>query len=95
MLVEVRFHAGFDFPDTLRLSLRDGVIDGAVEWVIGPANGALFEHAGTTLLPKVFKIPKSWPHRLTAVFVKGKLTSTTFFAKDGTPIDASTTTLTK
>ncbi|PTL85001.1 SMI1/KNR4 family protein [Vitiosangium sp. GDMCC 1.1324] len=94
-LVEVRFRVGFDFPDTLRVELRDGVLDGVVEWVIGPANGALFEHASTTLLPKVFKVPKPWPHRLTAVFVKGKLKSTTFFAKDGTPLDASPTKVTE
>ncbi|MFP2923619.1 SMI1/KNR4 family protein [Pyxidicoccus sp. 3LG] len=94
-LVEVRFRAGFDFPDTLRVQLRDGVIDGDLEWVIGPANGALFELAGTTLLPKVFKVPKPWPHRLTAVFAKGKLKSTTFFDKDGTPLDTSVTKITE
>jgi hypothetical protein len=94
-LVEVRFRPGFDFPDTLRLELRDGVLDGTVEWVVGPVDGALFEHAGTTLLPKVFKLPKPWPHRLTAVFVKGKLKSTTYFDKDGTPLDVSKPLLTE
>ncbi|MFP2905458.1 SMI1/KNR4 family protein [Pyxidicoccus sp. 3LFB2] len=94
-LVEVRFRAGFDFPDTLRVELRDGMIDGTVEWVIEPANGALFEYAGTTLLPKVFKVPKPWPHRLTAVFAKGKLKSTTFFDKDGTPVDTGVTPVTE
>jgi hypothetical protein len=94
-LVEVRFRAGFDFPDTLRVPLRDGAIDGVVEWVIGPANGALFELAGTTLLPKVFKVPKPWPHRLTAIFAKGKLKSTTFFDKDGTPLDTGVTKVTE
>jgi hypothetical protein len=94
-LVEVRFRPGFDFPDTLRVELRDGVIDGAFEWVVGPVEGALFEYAGTRLLPKVFKLPKPWPHRLTAVFAKGKLKSTTYFDKDGTPLDVSKTALTE
>ncbi|RKH25386.1 SMI1/KNR4 family protein [Corallococcus praedator] len=94
-LVEVRFRPGFDFPDTLRVELRDGVIDGAVEWVVGPVEGALFEHAGTKLLHKVFKVPKPWPHRITAVFAKGKLKSTSYFAKDGTPLDVGKTSLTE
>ncbi|RKH14791.1 SMI1/KNR4 family protein [Corallococcus sp. CA053C] len=92
-LVEVRFRAGFDFPDTLRVPLRDGAVDGTVEWVVGPVDGALFEYAGTTLQAKVFKVPKPWPHRLTAVFVKGKLKSVAYFAKDGTPLDIPSTTI--
>ncbi|WP_244239348.1 SMI1/KNR4 family protein [Corallococcus carmarthensis] len=94
-LVEARFRAGFDFPDTLKVELRDGAIDGTLEWVIGPANGALFEFAGIKLLSKAFKVPKPWPHRLTAVFAKGKLKSTTFFAKDGTPLDVGEPPLTE
>ncbi|NRD67474.1 SMI1/KNR4 family protein [Corallococcus exiguus] len=94
-LVEVRFRPGFDFPDELRIELSDGVIDGALEWVVGPVDGALFEYAGTKLLHKIFKVPKPWPHRLTAVFAKGKLKSTTFFAKDGTPLDVSKPALTE
>ncbi|MFE8605541.1 SMI1/KNR4 family protein [Archangium violaceum] len=95
VLVEVRFRPGFDFPDTLRVELRDGVIDGTVEWVVGPVEGALFEHGDTRLLPKAFKLPKPWPHRLTAVFAKGKLKSTTYFDKDGNTLDVSKTTLTE
>lgn len=94
-LVAVRFRAGFDFPDKLRVELRDGVIDGTLEWEVGPTDGPLFEHAGAALLPKVFKVPKPWPHRLTAVFARGKLKSTTFFAKDGTPLETSAAKITE
>ncbi|GEN10690.1 hypothetical protein SAMN05443572_112260 [Myxococcus fulvus] len=89
VLVEARFRPGFDFEDTLRVPLRDGVIDGEVEWVVGPVDGALFELGDLKLLHKVFKVPKPWPHRLKAVFAKGKLKSTEFFDKKGNVLDVS------
>ncbi|MCP3059018.1 SMI1/KNR4 family protein [Myxococcus sp. K38C18041901] len=95
VLVETRFMTGFESDVELKVPMRDGAIDGEVEWVIGPVDGALFELGDSALSHKIFKVPKPWPHRLKAVFAKGKLKSTAFFDKKGKPLDVSTPKLTE
>ncbi len=85
ILDEIGFRVGLTFPDDLRLTFADGQLATA-EWRVSPVSGPLFSLGSILLDAKVFKVPKPWPHRVTATFSKGKLKTCELWAKDGTPI---------
>ena len=85
LLDEIGFRAGLTFPDDLRLTFADGALATA-EWRVSPVSGPLFSWGKILLDAKVFKVPKPWPHRVTATFSKGKLKTCELWAKDGTAI---------
>ncbi|MFO0672533.1 MAG: hypothetical protein U0235_23470 [Polyangiaceae bacterium] len=86
VLTKARFSVAQE--DKLTVELSGGVVDGTLDWVVGPSDGPIFVHGATSIDKKIFKVPKPWPHRVRATFAKGKLKSVAFFKKDGAPLAA-------
>jgi hypothetical protein len=74
-------------PDVLRVPIREGKVDGDLEWEVGSVDEPFFTWRDIELhAKKTFKIPKPWPERAVATFVRGKVVKTEFFDEKGNPL---------